>query len=72
MGDPGLVAILDRWIAELEKYREQQITDLVASHGESSLYMPEDALDDDELRLSSVMLDDLRILRKKVIAGETS
>jgi len=72
VGDLGLVAIVDRWIAELEKEREEQISDLVAAHGESSLYTAEDALDDPELRLSSMMLDDLRILRKKVIAGETS
>jgi hypothetical protein len=41
-------------------------------HGESSLYTVNDALDDGELRLSCKALEDLRVLRKKVIDGETS
>jgi hypothetical protein len=38
MGNPGSVAILDHCIADLEKHQGQQIRDLVAAHGESSLY----------------------------------
>ena len=70
MGNPGLVAILDHCIAEFEKYLEEQISDLVAPHAGSSLYTAEDALE--ELWPIRGWLEDLRILRKKVVAGETS
>jgi hypothetical protein len=70
MGSPDLVAILDHCIAEFEKYLEEQISDLVAAHAGSSLYTAEDALE--ELWSIRGWLDDLKVLRKKVVAGESS
>jgi hypothetical protein len=70
MGNARLVAFLDHCIAKFENYLEEQISDLMATHAGSSLYTTEDALE--ELWSIRGWLDDLRVLRKKVIAGETS
>ncbi len=70
MGNARLVAFLDHCIAEFEKYLEEQTSDLMAAHAGSSLYTAEDALE--ELWSIRGWLDDLRVIRKKVIAGETS
>jgi hypothetical protein len=70
VGNPRLVDLLDHCIAEFEKYLEEQISDLVAAHAGSSLYTAEDA--SEELWSIRGWLEDLRVLRKKVIAGETA
>ena len=72
MGDPDLVAMLDHWIAQAEKHKDEQISELVAAHKESSLYTVEDALEDPQLQSICKILEDLTLLRQKVIDGETS
>jgi hypothetical protein len=70
MGEPRLVAILDHCIAELQKYQEQQISELVAAHGESWVSTPQDALDDPEVQLIHKELEHLRIRRQNLIDKE--
>ena len=70
MNDPALVAALDRCIAEFEEQYTQKINEFAAAHAESSLSEVEDIQDDPELQVIAEALDDLRLLRKRVIEGK--
>jgi hypothetical protein len=73
MNDPALVAaldVLDRCIAEFEEHYTRKINEFTAAHAESSLSEVEDIQDDPELQLITMALNDLRLLRKKVVEGK--
>jgi hypothetical protein len=65
MGSPGLVAILDHCLAELEEYKQQVISELTAA--QSSLSTLEDTLEDPEIRLILEAIDYLKDIRKKLL-----
>jgi hypothetical protein len=67
-----MVKEIDEWIAELEQWKQQRIDDLSSMHAGSSLFTPEAARDDPEMKFVLDRLDELFELRKDVIEGEAT